>query len=439
MSGQPDIAPSPGPQDADGSVAGAGRLLEFRVLAGPQRDCRLPLRPGVYAAGSHADCDLLLDDLPADQTAFTLRVDAQRIELEPAQAGLRRDGEPVSGKVELAPGQVFTLGTASFAVDERAAPWPQEMPVADPAAAAPATAPEAGFPPHAEPDDLAARRPAPRRRRAPFWALWLAGTAAFLCAGTGLMLVALSPARARSAPAAPAVLAPEALSAIVAAAHDHADLQLARDAAGRWRITGYIRTHDQKLVLVRAARAADALVHVDVEAEDDMTLLADDTLRRLVVDDELQIASMRAGELTLAGRLSNPALLGHLQETLLADVPGLRRVRIADQGVTDDAPAATLRKLLAQAGLEDRVDVREDGLRRLVVSGHLSLDELDTWAAIRNRMFASGSPLELVEQFRAPPGRSADSDIVLVVQGPVPYVMHDDGAKEGRNYAEETR
>ena len=435
MSGQPDIAPSPGPQDADGSAAGAGRLLEFRVLAGPQRGCRLPLRPGEYAAGSLADSDILLDDLPADQAAFVLRVDALRIELEPVQASLRRDGEPVPGKAELAPGQVFTLGAASFTVDERAAPWPDEATADDPAA----HEPEAASAPRAEPDDApASRRAVPRRRRAPFWALWLAGTAAFLCAGIGLMLVSLSPARARSAPPTPPVLAPGALSALVAAAHDHADLQLARDAAGRWRIAGFIRTYDQKLALIRAARAADAFVRVDVEADDDMALLAGDTLDRLGMADDLQVASMRSGELALSGRLSNPALMGHLQATLLADVPGLRRVRVADQGVTDDAPAATLRKLLVEAGLAGRVDVREDGLR-LVVSGRLSRAEQDAWAAIRDRMFASGSPLELVEQFRAPPGHPADGDIVLVMQGPVPYVMHDGGAKEGRSYAQETR
>ena len=436
MSGQPDIPPHPGSQDAGGSVAGAGRLLEFRVLAGPQRDCRLPLRPGVYAAGSRADCDILLDDLPADQTAFTLRVDATRIELEPGQSSLRREGEPVSGKVELAPGQVFTLGMASFAVDERAAPWPEETPAMDRAPEMPVTAPEVAMPSRA--DAPAAREATQRRRRAPFWALWLAGTAAFLLGGTGLMLVALSPARARPTLDAPAAPAPDALSALVAAARDHAELQLAHDTTGHWRIVGYIRTHDQKLALIRAARAADPFVRVDVEAEDDMTLLADDTLHRLGVDDELRIASMRAGELTLAGRLSDPALLGHMQATLLADVPGLRRVRIAGQDVTDEAPAATLRKLLAQAGFADRIDVREDGAR-LVVSGKLSRAELDAWAAIRDRMFSSGSPLELVEQFRTLPGHAPDSDIVLVVQGPVPYVMHDGGAKEGRSYTEETR
>ena len=86
----------------------------------------------------------------------------------------------------------------------------------------------------------------------------------------------------------------------------------------------------------------------------------------------------------------------------------------------------------------DRIDVSQDG-QRLVVSGKLSKSELDAWAAIRDRMFASGSPLELVERFRTLPGHSADSDIVLVVQGPVPYVMHDGGAKEGRSYLEETR
>ena len=438
MSGQPDIAPHPDPQDAGGAAAGAGRLLEFRVLAGPQRGCRLPLRPGVYTAGSHADCDILLDDLPADQTAFTLRVDAQRIELEPAQAVPRRAGEPVSGTVELAPGQAFTLGSASFAVDERAAPWPEEAHAEDPVATTPATEPEAGLEPRADPDDLAARRPPPRRRRAPFWALWLAGTAAFLCGGTGLMLVALSPARARTAAAAPPALAPDALSALVGSARDHADLQLTRDAAGHWRIAGYIQTNDQKVALIRAARAADPLVRVDVEAEDDMRLLADDTLHRLDVDDDLHIASMHSGELMLAGQLSDPALIGHLQATLLTDVPGLRRVRISGHGVTDDDPAATLRKLLEQAGLADRIDVSQDG-QRLVVSGKLSQAELDAWVVIRNRMFASGSPLELVERFRTLPGHSADSDIVLVVQGPVPYVMHDGGAKEGRSYLEETR
>ena len=85
MSGQPDIAPHPGPQDAGGAVAGAGRLLEFRVLAGPQRGCRLPLRPGVYTAGSHADCDILLDD-QSHTGDYSLPLDAGPRKSEPAKS-----------------------------------------------------------------------------------------------------------------------------------------------------------------------------------------------------------------------------------------------------------------------------------------------------------------------------------------------------------------
>jgi type III secretion system YscD/HrpQ family protein len=435
------------PEDNRPSPAAAA--FEFRVLAGSQRGCRLPLPAGRTLAGATAGSDLLLDGCAADAEAFVLHVGEAGVELEPLDDALRLRGERVAGRVALAPGESFVLGMARYAVDLLDAPWPQEADAAPAAAAADDGTPDAfeaavqaaaaAAPAAAAPKAAPALR---RRLSAPFWLLWLSGTAVFGCAGVGLIVAALNPAKALPMPSAAFAARPNtALADIVAAANRaQAVLALKPDGDGRWRLQGSVPTHDQQVALIRAARAVDPGLRIDVQADDDMALLADDTIERLSMDDQVRIARMHAGELDLQGQPADDAMYAHLVDTLKLDVPGLRVVRLRPGvAVAGPAPApgdtsmrAQLQRALADADLADAVSVREDGVR-FVVSGALDEDAHARWTAIRERLFALGRPLEIVERFEAggASGRPA-GDVVLAVGGAVPYVMHGDGRKEGR-------
>ena len=439
--------------------------LEFRVLAGGQRGCRVPLREGRYSAGSAVSCDLLLQGLAPGLVAFVLHLQGQDVALEVLDQSLCMGEAAPRGRVALQAGQAFTLGDAIYAVDLCEAAWPEDPDVLlreTAASATPAlpgsadeTAPEpagdetgeqlvaqAEAPPlPGEARPLASRLAAllPIRlgsrwgsrgdrplKRPPFWTLWLAGTAAFLVIGVTL-LVALNPAKAR-----PALAPAPTLNDVMEQARDHAQLKLVQQEGGRWQMSGYVLTHAQKIELIRAARAVDPTVRLDVNADEDMAALARDTIARLAMP-EMQIGSLHFGTLELKGHARSGAALKHLAFNLFSDVPGLHDVHALED--EDDAALVMLQDKLAEAGLADRLSARQDG-PRLLVSGILPDSMRKSWLEIRQRVSERFGALEIVENFRE--ALAPRQDILLSVGGPVPWVVLSTGEKQGRSVAETT-
>lgn len=366
----------PAPVDAPAAT------LEFRVLDGPQQGCRVALQRGVYYAGSGADNDLLLD--AGHPVAFVLYWGHSNLALEAIAPGLCCAGRQVEGMQTLQAGDSWTLDGVHYAVETADAPWrlpsmeaatPQHLPqnpqedAQDQAHAAAADSPPmpapqaAALPPGDDDEDdllplpaalalgdapyaqAVAAPPVPRRRTG--W--WVAG--ALLLGGSCAALLWTQ----RSQSAAPSQLvrrmpatapAAEPLAALLAASADHARLNLS--AAGpRQRLSGYVQTDRQRIELIRAARQLTPNLRIDISSDEELVLQARDTLARFP-HSGLSIASLRYGELTLAGSASSPAAAQQVIHALQADIPALTQVHwTAPEGAASDAPLVpALRALL---------------------------------------------------------------------------------------------
>lgn len=99
-------------------------LLELRVLSGLQAGAALPLDQPLLV-GKSEDCDLLLLDDHAPAHLLELAVGADGgLHLTAMHDGLLlEDGTPISGTVELAPGQPFGLERLWLEVQPMDAPW----------------------------------------------------------------------------------------------------------------------------------------------------------------------------------------------------------------------------------------------------------------------------------------------------------------------------
>ena len=465
--GAPTTAQTPG--EALGRV-------EFRVLAGGQRGCRLPLPPGRYRAGTTAACDLLLDECPDGEDAFTLVVDDHTITLQPLQAGLRASGR-VNPCGPLAPGEVLTLAGGRYAVDRLDAPWPE----ADEAQAATAIA-SASDGSATDGDDgsehdhdadvpfdtvagrmgpgpssttlpgewpgarsgalgllavLGARMrgrkaAAPRRPLPPWWVLWLGGTAVFALVGVTVISAALTPANAVPAPS---TARPAGTGGGVAAA-----LHLGSNLGAGDGVPPALAA------AVVAAQRADALV-----------TLTQDTQGRWQLDGTVPTTEQRRA-LTQAARDAEPDLLINLK---------------ADDERASLAQDTLNRQLLASSWRIERLrgselvlrgtplpPDRERRLRELLLNDVPGL-RVVTLLAAPDASASSALTAQPAGQLagQATPGTGAAAtststststghrariagartvgaeDIVLSVGGAAPYVMHADGRKEGRGAA----
>lgn len=431
----------------------AASPLEFRVYTGPQAGCRLPLKSGLYRAGSTDECDLLLADCPPHSVAFVIYLGQQEIAIEAVATPLEVEGRAARGLTPLRPEQIFVAGDTLYSIVTTDAAWPEapqrplalsdtppeadtEVPsnLSNEHAAAPGDAAESLITPSTSDLGLGlssdtAPTPAPtrpERRRPPFWALWLGATALFIVLGLSVLLFSLQPAPRPEQPD-PAALT-LALEQVLAAESGRAHLTLERVGEQRWRIRGHVISRAQLSELSRQLRAITPNLQLQLTADEDLLALSRDTLGRFA-DHAIELTALRFGELTLSGQVATAAQRDRISRTLFEDVPGLRTVH-ANISAADDALVALL-ELLAEAGLNDQIEGQQQG-SRLLISGHLSPEQQDSWRALRHKLEQRFGPqLEIVENFHAiaPAQRS---DIVMAIMGPVPYVVMSNGTKEGR-------
>lgn len=425
--------------------------LEWRVLDGPQRGCCLPLKAGVYRAGSAAQADLVLaGSQPA--LAFVLYVGFSAVALEAVDPALRLDGAALNGLHALVAGQEWTLAGVRYAVDMADAAWP----LAGASGVAAAGTGEAGMPADAVPplpaqpeavnagaSDSASESgtetgtaaparsayvPAARPRSGRRWSVAAALLAA-LC-GSAWWIARATP---RAAPPATAQ-AVRPLDALLAAAHDYAQLQLTQNGP-QWCLSGYIRSGRQRAELLRAARKLEPSLRVDVHADDELEELARETLSRFA-QSGVEVRFVRYGTLSLQGHASNEALLQRIKTALREDSPGLDQIDA--EPANDLAVLEVLQGLLADSDLDGRINGRMDG-ERLLVEGRIEASQRDSWDAVRHQLEARFGAALLIEERLAVTTAARPvaprGDMVLSVGGAQPYVMLRDGQKEVRRAA----
>jgi|GEM_PF-2522697 len=451
--------------------------IELRVLRGPQAGCRLPLSAGLYRAGADESCDILLEGPAEGESGFVLYVGHKALALESLGAGVRIDGKPASGLRELAKGRVFELGPWLFVVDDTSAPWPEDTeallantsppaetdglagePLSEGSpestagvTAVPAEAVDAG----AEVSDIdaldttpteavsaPADAPVPRRaRRAlPFWVLGLIGTAVFL--GCGVLTLALSLAPQAPRPVPEAAPLQRTLAQIIESAGPEGDVRLEPMPGGRIRLTGFTSTRQQRTALIREARAVDPAVLVRLITDEDLESQARDALTRFA-DLRVTLAGVHLGRITLKGHVNSGEVRDQITAAIRDGVAGFGE--LDNQITANDDALIALRERLASAGLAQMLVVRLDrgDGSRLLVEGAPDEAARAAWQTVRGELVAQfGESLEIIERFQAKPvarkprGASRD-DVVVVVMGPMPYVVLENGSKVARSAAVE--
>ncbi|MET7401503.1 FtsK/SpoIIIE domain-containing protein [Dactylosporangium sp. NPDC005572] len=110
--GPPEQPPVPPP-------AGEHRF-ELLVVAGPDAGAWLPLPPGEFVVGTDPGGDLVLDDPAAGRRHLHLGIGSHEVAATDLRspAGTRIDGQPLTGTVTLAGGQLLRLGDTLIAVEE---------------------------------------------------------------------------------------------------------------------------------------------------------------------------------------------------------------------------------------------------------------------------------------------------------------------------------
>lgn len=434
----------------DGATAVA---LEWRVLDGPQRGCCLPLKAGVYRAGSAAQADLVLaGSQPA--LAFVLYVGFSAVALEAVDPALRLDGVALNGLHALVAGQEWTLAGVRYAVDLADAAWPLAgaSGVAAPDTDEAGMATDAVPPLPAQPEAVnagaseraietatgaaapadSAYVPAARPRSGRRWSVAAALLAA-LC-GSAWWVARATPRAAPPATAQAKAQAVRPLEALLAAAHDYAQLQLTQNGQ-QWCLSGYIRSGRQRTELLRAARKLEPSLRVDVHADDELEELARETLSRFA-QSGVEVRFVRYGTLSLQGHASNEALLQRIKTALREDSPGL--AQIDAEPANDLAVLEVLQGLLADSDLDGRITGRMDG-ERLLVEGHIEASQRDSWDAVRHQLEARFGAALLIDERLAVTTAARPvaprGDMVLSVGGAQPYVMLRDGQKEVRRAA----
>ncbi|MFI5911302.1 FtsK/SpoIIIE domain-containing protein [Dactylosporangium sp. NPDC051541] len=111
-----------------------GHRFELLVLAGPDAGNWVPLPPGEFVIGTDPAGDLVLTDTTAGRRHLHLGIGSHEVAATDLRspAGTTLDGEPLTGTVTLAAGQLLRLGATLITVDEvpAEAPAPKGPPPA---------------------------------------------------------------------------------------------------------------------------------------------------------------------------------------------------------------------------------------------------------------------------------------------------------------------
>ncbi|GAA3450732.1 FtsK/SpoIIIE domain-containing protein [Dactylosporangium matsuzakiense] len=111
-----------------------GHRFELLVVAGPDAGIWLPLPPGEFVIGTDPGGDLVLTDAAAGRRHLHLGIGSHEVAATDLRspAGTQLDGEPLTGTVTLAGGQLLRLGSTLITVEEvpAEAPAPKGPPPA---------------------------------------------------------------------------------------------------------------------------------------------------------------------------------------------------------------------------------------------------------------------------------------------------------------------
>jgi len=451
-------APTPMPPVEPALSSMPERPHELRVLLGAQAGSRLPLGDGEYAVGSGDDCALILVGPRIAERHATLLIANGSVQVRPDGGRvLDAQGRVLEQPVPLAPGMPVEFDGVWITVDRAEADWPD---VRDLAAGFTAPAAPGGEAAAASAAPVAALPRWPRRRLLRTAGAGLAVAVLLSTAATlamGLLRDAPSPADAGAAqaavaaasavddaPSAPGGGASEAASAAAAASAPAAGPPVALTAllqglalddvltvslqpGGAWRISGYLPTAKARATLVKAAEELRPSPELQVFAQDEMIVAAQQALIAADLPGSLRfVPGSGSGTLKLVGAARGEALADAAAMTAIRRVPGLHQLE-AEVLMPEDL-LVRLKEELTTAGLNRRVVFARE-FPEVVLTGKLVGDDLARWQVLYDKFrstFGDTLPIRATVDGTPP---VLPFVVQAVVGGPSPYLVTEDGTR----------
>lgn len=374
--------------------------LLLRVLSGIQAGAEARLTDGDYWLGTSEDCDLVLQDLPADSIPLQLRIQDNVVRIKTAATTVRVDGRILESDVEdtLAlnttisyGGLCFALGTAQ--TDWAAIPLPtsSEQTEPEPAERDNTSAPKSAAPPTSSDPAFATLTEdnSGKRSRVRFITLTLLGLMLL-----GLILLGsqvMGWIWADSAQKVPHQSPSDRVARVKAIAGTLGlhDITVTMHSNETLVLTGYCDTQAVKARLSQSLRKAGIPVENRLWPEDALQQDVAKTLQELA-GDRVSFRYPKPGTIELQGYLPSIAALDHLQAIVYSDVPGV--VQIISQVKTLPDVVVRLREQLDAAGLGQmlKVAAHEHAIR---VSGVLDAAAIARWRELM-RVFHAQYPQE---------------------------------------------
>lgn len=299
----------------------------LKIISGPHQGAEILLKPGRLVVGSHADCDLVLHDVLVAAQHFALTLDKSGLTVEPLEGRVFNQGKRVEAKGTVREFGFVTAGTTHLVVGPAAARWPllsvADVPELEKEVPAPASVAKPAEPslaavvtPASE-EKKTGKGPTPEQRR----------RAWFVAGFGGVLLVvwlALWFFWAPTPVVPPGPGSRERAELALRSLPEGKSLTL-EEQGGQWVVSGYVDSESayrelSSALRIEAPEVAQRIWSTPRLLETARTLLAE---RKV----SLEAAVEGPGELRIRGSLRSAAEWNRIRQLLLAEVPGLLRIR----------------------------------------------------------------------------------------------------------------
>ncbi|MBL9191239.1 MAG: type III secretion system inner membrane ring subunit SctD [Opitutaceae bacterium] len=301
----------------------------LKIISGPHQGAEVLLKPGRLVVGSHPDCDLVLHDVLVAAQHFALTLEKGVLTVEPLEGRVFTQGKRVEARGTVREFGFVTAGTTHLVLGPAAARWPllsaadvpvlEKEPVAAPAEAKP---PAAAAVPGAADKTAAAtgaspKGPSPEQRRRAWYVAGFGGV--MLLVWLALWFYWAPP------PVPPPTPAVRERAELALRSRPEGQSLTLEEQGGTWVVSGYVDSE----VAYRELSTALRLEAPEVSQRFWSTPRLLESARAFLAERKLTLDATAEGpgELRIQGTVRSAAEWSRIRQLLLAEIPGLQRIR----------------------------------------------------------------------------------------------------------------
>lgn len=301
----------------------------LKIISGPHQGAEVLLKPGRLVVGSHPDCDLVLHDVLVAAQHFALTLEKGVLTVEPLEGRVFTQGKRVEARGTVREFGFVTAGTTHLVLGPAAARWPllsaadvpvlEKEPVAAPAEVKP---PAAAAVPGAADKTAAAtgaspKGPSPEQRRRAWYVAGFGGV--MLLVWLALWFYWAPP------PVPPPTPAVRERAELALRSRPEGQSLTLEEQGGTWIVSGYVDSE----VAYRELSTALRLEAPEVSQRFWSTPRLLESARAFLAERKLTLDATAEGpgELRIQGTVRSAAEWSRIRQLLLAEIPGLQRIR----------------------------------------------------------------------------------------------------------------